>query len=141
VKLKDTGGLLVTILALAAVGAVVAVILRVTVETLQTALLVLAGGAAGLLLLIGIALVVRAKQSGGPQERIIERHTHTIEREGRIADPPKIHVLNQQPGRAGMFPAVLRAAYLAGVRGLPSGEIVEGETRDLTAEWDGEIRE
>lgn len=140
-KVKETGGLLIGVLVLVAVAGL-AMIFRVTVETLQTALLVLAGGVAGLLVLIGLALVVKAKHSGGPAERIIERERHTIEREGRIPDAPRIHVLNQRPSNAGMFPDILRAAYMAGVRGLPSGEgeIVEAETRDLTEEWGGQIR-
>lgn len=145
-KLKEVGGIGLGVLTLIAVAAIAMVIFRLELAMLYTLALILVGGVAFAVAAIGVAFALRAWKSSGPQERerVIERHT--IEREGRMPAEPKIHLLdNRQQGGAGVFPDILRAAYMAGVRGLTDGqddtEVIEGETRDLSEEWKGQIRE
>lgn len=138
-KLKETGGLLVAILALAAVAAVVTVILRLELAMLYTLMLILVGGIAFAIACVGVAFALRAWRSTGPQEiqRIIERHT--IERDGRMPAQPKIHLLESKSGQPAMYPELLRAAYASGARSLSDGtdgtEIVEAETEELDGQW------
>jgi len=144
-KPEKLGGLIVGILTLTTVGGMALVIYRLELTMLYTLALILVGGIAFCIAAFGVAFALKAWRSTGPQEiqRIIERHT--IEREGRVAEAPKIHLLdNRQSANPGMYPEILRSAYLAGLKRLPSGEdveIVEGQTRDLTDEWGGRIRD
>lgn len=102
----------------------------------------------GLLVVLAIgasALPIRAwKTREGPHEREIIREKHTID--GRVAEAPKVHIVGQQPqGFAGMFPTLLRAAYLAGERQVMGQQppMLEAEVEDVLGdeweEWSGPI--
>lgn len=144
-KIDKVGAAFVAGGVLLAVVTVGLVIYRLDLSMLYTVLLILVGGVVVALVVAASAFPIRAaRERIGPheRERVIMREKHTID--GRVAEAPKIHLLQQgQPGMAGMYPELLRASYLAGRRSLGDGDgqpqIVEGEVTDLTAEWNGEI--
>ena len=134
--------IIVLVVALATVGLV---IYRLDLDKLYTLALILVGGVVLAVIIAATALPIRARKvREGPHERetVIK---HTIEREGRIPEQPKIYALpqGQQTGWGGAIPDLLRSAYMAGQRGLPgTGEtgVVDAEFKDVTQEWNGEIK-
>lgn len=144
-KIDRIGAFFAIVLVLLAIAAIVLIVYRLDLSMLYTIVLVLVVGLVLSLCVAASALPIRAaREHKGPHEREIIREKHTID--GRVAEAPKIHLLNnqQQPGALGMFPELLRAAYLAGHRSITDGggpEIVEADVRDVTAEWEGEIRD
>jgi len=144
-KIERTTTALVIIVLVVALATAGMIIYRLDLGMLYTLALILVGGVVLALILAAAALPIRAHQKReGPheRERIIK---HTIEREGRFPEAPKIYTVGQQQnnGLPGMFPELLRAAYLAGRRGLPGQDeptLIEAETHDVVEEWDGDIR-
>lgn len=145
-KIEKTTTALVVIVLVVALATVGLVIYRLDLGMIYTLALILVGGVVLALIVGAAALPIRAYRTReGPheRERIIK---HTIEREGRVPEAPKIYTVGQQQnsGLPGMFPELLRAAYLAGRRGLPGRDeptLIEAETRDVVEEWNGDIRE
>jgi len=135
--------------ALALVLTIGLVIYRLDEGILETAVMLLIGGVALALVVGAASLPIRAwrKTDNPPERHIVQKHTHTIT-EGRTVDPPKFYTMpgqGQQPGGWAMYPELLRAAFVAGRRGLPGGQVEtvepdEADVIDLTAEWNGEIR-
>lgn len=145
-KIEKVTTAFVVIIAIGVLAAIGIVLYRLDVDEIYTLALIGIGGVVLALIVAAAAFPIKAHRSGGPRERerIIERDRHTIEHDGRVPEAPKIHLLDRQQGMHGAFPDLLRAAYLAGVRGLTheqEQETVDGEVRDLTDEWRGEIRE
>jgi hypothetical protein len=101
-------------------------------------------------IIAAVALVFRARRPSGPA---IEKHVfHTKERvlDGRQPSRPQIVTI---PGPAnalpsGLYPHLLRGAYLAGQGGLKESlegeeaDVIEGEVAESpwADEWDGHIR-
>lgn len=145
-RIEKTTTALVIIVLVVALVTVGLVIYRLDLGMIYTLALILVGGVVLALVVAAAALPIRAYQKReGPheRERIIK---HTIEREGRIPEAPKIYTVGQQQnsGLPGMFPELLRAAYLAGRRGPPGQDeptLIEAETHDVVEEWNGDIRE
>jgi len=143
---KNAAGILIFWGLILSIVAVVILLLRLERDMVYRIVQYVAIGVLIVLAIAASALPIRAwKTREGPheRERIIEKHTHTID--GRTADAPKIYTIGQQPqGFGGMFPNLLRAAYLAGERQVMSGQpMLEAEVEDVTGgeweEWSGPI--
>lgn len=115
-ELKELGGPLIGTLTLVLVGAVALVIYRMELAMIYTLALILVAGVAALLVCIGIALIVRANRSSNTaeRERVIERHTHTIDRDGRVPANPKVHLLDNRSRGAELYPYLVKAAFRGG---------------------------
>ena len=143
---KQVGGILIFLGLIVSIVAVAILLVRLERDMVYRIVQYVAIGVLIVLAIAASALPIRAwKTREGPheRERIIEKHTHTID--GRTADAPKIYTIGQQPqGFGGMFPNLLRAAYLAGERQVMSGQpMLEAEVEDVTGgeweEWSGPI--
>ena len=143
---KKVVGVLVFWGVLLSVIAIVILLVRLDQGMVFTVMLILVIGPMLALVIGAGALPIRAsKKREGPHEREIIREKHTID--GRVAEAPKIYQVGQQPqGFAGMFPGLLRAAYLAGERqvmGEQQPQMLEAEVEDVTGgeweEWSGPI--
>jgi hypothetical protein len=143
-KTENVMAALIIVVVLAVLTAIGLVIFRLDLDMLYTLALVLVVGVIVALIIAATAFPIRARKGGGPheRERIIRetKHTHTID--GRKAESPHIYTVNQQPsGFPGMFPELLRAAYLSGHRqdqlgpGEAREEVIEADITDLTDEW------
>ena len=142
-KIENMMAALIIVVVLAVLTASGLVIFRLDLDMLYTLVLILVVGVIAALIIAATAFPIRARKAGGPheRERIIRetKHTHTID--GRKAESPHIYTVNQQPsGFPGMFPELLRAAYLSGQRQLSAGrgakpEVIEADAADLTDEW------
>lgn len=157
-----------TILMIGLLGVVLAgILIKVEKRIVQIAFLSVAGGITVLLVLTGVALVVRANKHSNTQQREIWRERHTVERDGRAPEPAQVHLLESRKGEPTVYPALLKAYYAAGAdaASLPApssdsnyaqwlattewetvGEpgdpdVVEGEARELPPGkiWDGKI--
>lgn len=131
------------ILSIVAVGIL---LIRLERDMVYRIVLIVVLGCLVVLAIAASALPIRAwRTREGPHEREIIREKHTID--GRVAEAPKIYQVGQQPqGFAGMFPGLLRAAYLAGERQVMGGQqpqMLEAEVEDVTGgeweEWSGPI--
>jgi len=143
---KNAAGILIFWGLILSIVAVVILLLRLERDMVYRIVQYVAIGVLIVLAIAASALPIRAwKTREGPheRERIIEKHTHTID--GRTADAPKIYTIGQQPqGFGGMFPNLLRAAYLAGERQVMGEQpVLEAEVEDVIdggwSEWNGPI--
>jgi len=148
VKLKETGTVLLVGGVLVAALAVGLIIYRLDLQMLHSIVLILVSGLVLAAIVAASALPIRAlKKQDNPPEKHVFRERHTIERDGRVPHAPKIYTIPQQQqgmgGGPGLFPDLLRAAYLAGHRQLRDGgqEVIEANVRDVTEEWQGEVKE
>jgi len=143
---KNAAGILIFWGLILSIVAVVILLLRLERDMVYRIVQYVAIGVLIVLAIAASALPIRAwKTREGPHEREIirEKHTHTID--GRTADAPKIYTIGQQPqGFGGMFPNLLRAAYLAGERQVMGEQpVLEAEVEDVIdggwSEWNGPI--
>ena len=134
------------VVAVLGITAVASVVFRLEKNEVFVLALIPTAGLTLAAVIAAVALVVRAQRPTGPT---VERHViHTKERvlDGRQPSRPQIVTL-PAPGNAlpsGLYPHLLRGAYLAGQRQSMDEEgmdVVEGEVVDLPGEWDGRFRE
>lgn len=142
---------MVVIVAVAVVTTVVAVVVRLEVDMIFTLALILVIGVALAVVGGAAALVVKARTPQGPQERerIIRevRREHTID--GRKEARPFVVTVPGQGQGGGLFPEVLRAAFVAGTgerrrlgageHGSQEGDGSEGVVEGDWEEWTGPI--
>ena len=148
-KLDKVGAFFAIMGALAVMLTIGLIVYRLDKGILETAVMLLVGGVVLALVVGAASLPIRAwrKTDNPPERHIVQKHTHTIT-EGRTVDPPKIYTMPQAQqggGWDGVYPDMLRAAFIAGRRGLPGGQVEqiepdEADIVDLTAEWNGEIK-
>jgi len=142
---KQVPGILIFWGLILSVVAVVILLVRLEQDMVYKIVLILVCGVVLALIIAASALPIRARKvREGPHEREIIWEKHTID--GRTTDAPKIYTIGQQPqGLRGMFPGLLRAAYLAGERQQQMlGEqqpapMIEAEVEDVTDVWEGPI--
>jgi hypothetical protein len=132
------------------IGAVALVVFRLERDEVFILALIPTAGLTLAAIIAAVALVFRARRPSGPA---VEKHViHTRERvlDGRQPSRPQIVTI---PGPAnalpsGLYPHLLRGAYLAGQRRLEEPacdedvDVVEGEMVESSwdNEWDGHIR-
>jgi hypothetical protein len=116
-----------TVAVLATIGIA---LVRLELSMIYTLALILVGAFGAALVIASLALVVKANKSGGPQERIVERHTI----DGR-RDPNFITLPGGQRQPDMLFPQLMRD-MLSQPRLLDS----ENGHADDDNEWRGENR-
>lgn len=148
-KPENVTAALIVVVALAVLVTIGLVIWRLELGMLYTLALVLVIGVVAALIIAASAFPIRARKGGGPHERekIIRetKHTHTID--GRQPARPHIITVPAPPGGGmGIFPEILRGAFLAGRRQPKLGaseasgeaEVIEGDVVDAAEDWPGE---
>jgi hypothetical protein len=149
---QDTHFLIGVFVLVAAIGitAVALVVFRLERDEVFILALIPTAGLTLAAIIAAVALVFRARRPSGPT---VEKHViHTKERvlDGRQPSRPQIVTIPGPAGAlpTGLYPHLLRGAYLAGQHGLEEcagseemdvveGEVVESPWGD---EWDGQIR-
>ena len=136
--MKETASGFLVALGLALVVGAALTVWLIGAETLRIIGLIFIGGVVVAGVLVAAALPIRAwrKNDAAPIERQVIRETRIID--NRPQPLPALPLPQQAP--FGVFPELLRAAYLAG-GAVNRGETVETEVRQLGAGdgWNGDI--